>query len=764
MNHWFTKADAPVDRSYVKRFTPLHWTVDFPRGAMASVTPGSDAQALVVDVEFLRRGDLVGLIWDSVDRHSHPAQARETAKDYRGCTLRFRWTSSGVTPLDAVQGAVLTIEAAGGRSWYVRLWNYAVGTGSDAVVTIDFDALDGGFTLLAEADRVDASAIERMFISLTPNDYLPGSSAIRGMRAPGQVTLSAIACEGGGAAISVGDAVAPATGFGIATAYDDLYHRCPTRLIEEIVRSGYRGTINHYVGMSHYMALGSDGLVDPTRTLCAPALAWHRALAKAAKANGYRLIWSLSFEVLAMFCPAAWRQRHYNGDYAATGYDPPSGLVSPANTAAVAYLGRIAAALMAISNEVGIAPLFQVGEPWWWVAPDRRVALYDATAVAAFGGSPVAINDVAATLDVAQKALLDQAGVMLAAATATVVAAARAVAPGVKSHLLAFVPGVMDPATPEVRRANLPLGWARPAFDVLQIEDYDWLTSGAEAKRAAARTAVEARLGYARGEQHYLAGYATRARDATEWGRILAGARGAQALGVAETIIWAWPQVARDGLTIFGEQQDMDEFAEVDFPIAIGQEASVSPGFSTNVVTSVSGHEYRNANWSEARLRFDAGPGVRGEAELALLIEFFRARRGRAVGFRFRDPFDHSSNGYDGVPGASDQAIGTGDDVATRFALRKTYAVGAERRITRPAAGSVRVAVGGVERVTGWTLAAGGTIDFTVPPASGAAIRAGFLFDVPVRFAEDRIDINRVSFAAGEAPSVPLIEVREGGA
>ena len=290
MNHWFTNADAPLDRSFIKRFTPLHWTVDFPRGAMASVTEGSDARSLVVDVEFLRRGDLVGLIWDSVDRHSHPAQARETARDYRGCVLKFRWRSSGVTALDAVQGSVLTIEGPAGRTWYVRLWNYAVGSGSDAVVTLDFDALDGGFLLPGEADWVVPSAIERMFVSMTPIDYVQASSAIRAARVPGQVTLSEITCEGGGSTIAVGDAVAPENGFGMATAYDDLYHRCPARLVEEIVRSGYRGTINHYVGMSHYMALGSDGLVDAGRNLCAPALAWHRSLAVAAKANGYRLI------------------------------------------------------------------------------------------------------------------------------------------------------------------------------------------------------------------------------------------------------------------------------------------------------------------------------------------------------------------------------------------------------------------------------------------------------------------------------------------
>ena len=47
------------------------------------------------------------------------------------------------------------------------------------------------------------------------------------------------------------------------------------------------------------------------------------------------------------------------------------------------------------------------------------------------------------------------------------------------------------------------------------------------------------------------------------------------------------------------------------------------------------------------------------------------------------------------------------------------------------------------------------------PPAAGAQVRAGFLFDVPVRFAEDRLEIAGADFAAGEAPSVPIVELRE---
>ena len=70
------------------------------------------------------------------------------------------------------------------------------------------------------------------------------------------------------------------------------------------------------------------------------------------------------------------------------------------------------------------------------------------------------------------------------------------------------------------------------------------------------------------------------------------------------------------------------------------------------------------------------------------------------------------------------------------------------------------VSVDGAE-TNEWTLGTGGNILFETGPPAGAILRAGFLFDVPVRFAEDRIDVSGLSFAAGEAPSIPLIELRE---
>jgi hypothetical protein len=130
------------------------------------------AGCAAVDTVFYGSGDLCGLIWEAVDQWDHPLLAYETARDFRNCQLSFRWRSSGIRALDLVNGPTLTIEGrdAGGspRSWYVRLWNYASGSPTDATITLDFNTLNGGYLLPSEADPVWAGDVDRMFISLVP--------------------------------------------------------------------------------------------------------------------------------------------------------------------------------------------------------------------------------------------------------------------------------------------------------------------------------------------------------------------------------------------------------------------------------------------------------------------------------------------------------------------------------------------------------------------------------------------------------------------
>ena len=483
------------------------------------------------------------------------------------------------------------------------------------------------------------------------------------------------------------------------------------------------------------------------------------------KAAGFGLVVSLSYELFDANCPAAWKQRAADGTPAQTGYVPPSTLLSPAVSGAMDYLKAVARAFVTIAVAAGHAPRFQVGEPWWWVTLDHRICLYDAAAKAAFGGAPVVINDVRGALTAAQRGLLDQAGALLASSTAALCAAVRGDHPACERLLLPYLPGSLADDRPEVRRANLPVGWASPAFEVLQLEDYEWVTAGNAGASARGISAATARLGYGNAAQHYLSGFVLNASESAQWALIDAAAERARDRGVAATYVWALPQVMRDGFVHFDlGEEPVEAFDDVAFPLAMGREAVVSPGFSTAVVTTASGHEQRNADWASARMRYDVGPGVRSEADVVTLIAFFRARRGAAKGFRFRDPTDFSSNGMTGTPGALDVLLGTGDGVRTGFDLFKVYGVGADaevRPVTRALAASVLVSVGGVAVASGWSLA-GGRVVFAVAPAVGAEVRAGFLFDVPVRFASDVLEVSVATWRAGEVVSVGLVEVREG--
>ena len=54
-----------------------------------------------------------------------------------------------------------------------------------------------------------------------------------------------------------------------------------------------------------------------------------------------------------------------------------------------------------------------------------------------------------------------------------------------------------------------------------------------------------------------------------------------------------------------------------------------------------------------------------------------------------------------------------------------------------------------------------GLVTFSVAPETDNVITAGFAFDVPVRFAGDRLDLSLEAFGAGELTQVPLMEVAD---
>ncbi|MDQ2089135.1 DUF2460 domain-containing protein [Marimonas arenosa] len=207
-------------------------------------------------------------------------------------------------------------------------------------------------------------------------------------------------------------------------------------------------------------------------------------------------------------------------------------------------------------------------------------------------------------------------------------------------------------------------------------------------------------------------------------------------------------------------------FHEVQFPTNLSFGSVGGPERRTDVVTLANGFEERNTPWAHSRRRYDAGVSMRSLDDVEALIAFFEARQGQMYGFRWKDWADYKSCPISREPAHGDQVIAVGDEVTTGFQLMKSYVSGEQRYvrpISKPVAGSVRVAIAGVEQFEAVHYqidTATGFVHFNHPPDIGAEITAGFEFDVPVRFDTDRIVTNVASFRAGDVPNVPVVEVR----
>ncbi|MEM8799697.1 MAG: DUF2460 domain-containing protein [Pseudomonadota bacterium] len=781
-----TDEQRPLALAPALRFDPSLWTVNFPRPMMAAVrTQG--AKKLRVDCHFYEKSNLAGLIWESEDRYDHPLTAYLTDRDYRGLIWQFRWRSQGIRKLPEIHGPTLTIEGrdqnGASRAWYVRLWNYAEGEPDDAMITLRFDDLAGGFLHPEEADPVYAGDIDRLFISMVPPAFdgqstEPFDDPLGGA---GWVELTNILVDGKGAALTRAETMLPAHNLRIAGGYDDAFNVTPERIVRNAIALGYRKWFNHYVGMSHFYALKWDEdeerfiIRNEGTLLNTPCIRWHEDFFAWLTKFRFRAVVSLSFELFDAVAPEAWKQRAHDGRPALTGWQPPSTLLIPTHTEAMGYLQQVAVTFSGLAENAANDFVFQIGEPWWWyqLFDDARPCFYDATTTALYEdetGRPLPTKHVSVfeTPNSAQQHYLDWLGGKLGAATLALRDAVSAVYPTTQVTMLLYTPQILDPAAPMLRTVNLPVAsWSYPAFSFLQLEDYDYVIDGEWYSHGSGLDAVASTLGYGPSDSHYFAGFVLNAVDKDIWRNIHRAILSGKSRGFRELFVWAYPQMMRDAFTYFElEEPDMRGFHDIRLPDNLAHGASGGPLFSTNITTLASGAEQRNQNWSEPLARYDVSYGVVTETDVSTLIGFYRARRGQANAFRFRDWADYSSAAVGTSPSPYDQTIGTGDGQTTEFALVKHYELdGPEplvRRIRFPVGQSLRVAVNGDE-VFNWTLAVTperGTISFSTPPSIGDQITAGFEFDVPVRFAQDQLELTLETFRAGTVPSIPLIEVR----
>lgn len=192
--------------------------------------------------------------------------------------------------------------------------------------------------------------------------------------------------------------------------------------------------------------------------------------------------------------------------------------------------------------------------------------------------------------------------------------------------------------------------------------------------------------------------------------------------------------------------------------------SSGGPEFTTEIVETDDGGEFRNQRWVRPRWRYEIAHNIKTEAQIADLRAFHLARRGRRKSFLLKDWNDFTSAADDvATPTALDQVLGVGDGAQTVFDLIKTYPDDVDpyvRPILWPVAGTMLAAKAGVPTAA-FTVQRGlGTITFSAAPANGAEVTVGFEFDVPVRFEDDWLAVTYDTINSRTAGSVNVREVR----
>lgn len=209
----------------------------------------------------------------------------------------------------------------------------------------------------------------------------------------------------------------------------------------------------------------------------------------------------------------------------------------------------------------------------------------------------------------------------------------------------------------------------------------------------------------------------------------------------------------------------MTAFHEVQFPTDISQGSSGGPVRLTDIVTLRSGFEQRNSIWANSQHQFDAALGLRDMSDIYLVKAFFEARQGRLYGFRWKDWSDFNSTDPSIAPASTDQLIGTGTGSLHTFQIQKKYSDTANsytRIIKKPVSGTVLVSLNGTLQTTGYSVDyTTGIVTFVTAPTTGVLVKAGFEFDVPVRFNDDSLaTIGVQNLNVAQITSLKIIEIK----
>jgi uncharacterized protein (TIGR02217 family) len=201
-------------------------------------------------------------------------------------------------------------------------------------------------------------------------------------------------------------------------------------------------------------------------------------------------------------------------------------------------------------------------------------------------------------------------------------------------------------------------------------------------------------------------------------------------------------------------------FMEILFPTNISLGAIGGGGWSTRVVVTDGGSEYRQALFGYTRGRWTVGHNLRTAPEFAQLIAYHRLAMGKLNGFRFLDWTDYQDGGI-GI---------LASNASSQLQIAKAYqatdlfghTLFNTRLISKPSPGTISFFINGTP--TGIV-----SLDYTTGLVSGASPDLTHVytwtgqFHIPVRFDTDNPEISMDLPTSAGWKGIPLIELRMQG-
>jgi uncharacterized protein (TIGR02217 family) len=774
----------------IRKFEPAFMDVDFDISAVATVvTTGPNAFTLKGILREL--SNLVGLFWRSKDKWGHPLYSYEQDSDWSNCTWAFDLTYTNCPTInDAANGGLnrltMTVTDLSGKPYFVYLQNYMT-AGSPSSRTGSFRLpFPNVFAGILADGVIPWDFIDNVFIGFVPPGYTPGSQTPLTPEVEFEAVFTNVSVTGTNSTVGYNNAGLPAHDLYIADGYADSYPMTPARVVEQIVNLGYRGQVVLYVGFTQFLSLTwnageSRFIIDTAKpTLNVPTQQWVTDFCARLAARGVAVIISVSFELLKEYCPLAWAQYDWKGQQSESGWSPSSTFVSPSSVDGMNYLRDVAVDFVGLSVAAGATTLYQVGEPWWWAGGFRGdgPCFYDTYARAEYladTGNPVPTPFLRTIYDdyssTAQTNFLLWLENKLGEVTTWLKDEVKAAYPGTQCTVLFYTPTISNPLAPMLTLVNFPQArWSSPEWDFIQVEDYEVIEFGNFDLQRSDLDVPIRDLGYTAADCQYFSGFNLLPATTFIWDKIDKAIWQARALkGYPEALVWARPQVCRDGWVY--NQDDWPTYAASQalptypvFPVLsqLGWSVLRSPVFNTLVSLHASGKEIRSPRavyprW-EFTLRYE-GLKSDGAQSFQALLSFFQSMKGRGNRFAFTDPENNTvTAGY----------IGTGDGFRTNFTLCRSVGLNYEEPvgfINSLMAVYVNGSLVGPGDYQLWynngiTNNTYPQVLFDTPVADGAVVTADFSYYFLCRFYDDTMTFEEFMKNFHEASSVKFITVK----